>query len=135
MSSIDVNGLRMTDVAGNNDDNVDPSLSNGNLITMGGDDDPFTVASPGSPAGDYNTDHERYDLRPFITDGDTAIHIHTVNPSGDDNIFLEVFQITGEATVTTHDGIPEPTTWAMLLLGFFGMGSLLRRRRAVTAHA
>ena len=134
-SSISVNGKLMTDVAGNNDDNVDAFLSNGNLITMGGDDDPFTVASPGSPAEDYGTDHERYDLRPFITDGDTVIHVHTVNPSGDDNIFLEVFQITGEATVTTNDGIPEPATWAMMLLGFFGMGSVLRRRRSVAITA
>lgn len=32
-------------------------------------------------------------------------------------------------------GVPEPATWAMLLTGFFGMGSLLRRHRkaAVTA--
>lgn len=31
-------------------------------------------------------------------------------------------------------GIPEPTTWAMLLLGFFGMGAVLRgRRKEVTA--
>ncbi|THD52276.1 MAG: PEP-CTERM sorting domain-containing protein [Phenylobacterium sp.] len=26
-------------------------------------------------------------------------------------------------------GVPEPTTWAMMLTGFFGMGSLLRRQR------
>jgi hypothetical protein len=34
-------------------------------------------------------------------------------------------------------GVPEPTTWAMMLTGFFGMGSVLRRQRktpvAVTA--
>jgi len=32
-------------------------------------------------------------------------------------------------------GVPEPTTWAMMLTGFFGMGSVLRsqrRRRAMT---
>ena len=26
-------------------------------------------------------------------------------------------------------GVPEPTTWAMMLTGFFGMGSVLRRQR------
>lgn len=26
-------------------------------------------------------------------------------------------------------GIPEPATWAMMLLGFFGLGAMLRRRR------
>ena len=29
--------------------------------------------------------------------------------------------------------VPEPATWAMLILGFFGLGSALRRRRAVVA--
>jgi hypothetical protein len=28
--------------------------------------------------------------------------------------------------------VPEPTTWAMMLTGFFGLGSVLRRRRAAT---
>ena len=35
----------------------------------------------------------------------------------------------------THvgNGVPEPTTWAMMMLGFFGMGALLRRDRRVAA--
>jgi hypothetical protein len=31
--------------------------------------------------------------------------------------------------------VPEPATWAMMLTGFFGMGSMLRRRRAALAAA
>ncbi|HXA40475.1 MAG TPA: PEPxxWA-CTERM sorting domain-containing protein [Phenylobacterium sp.] len=31
------------------------------------------------------------------------------------------------------DAVPEPTTWAMLILGFFGLGGLLRRRNAALA--
>ncbi|MGZ6016329.1 MAG: PEPxxWA-CTERM sorting domain-containing protein, partial [Phenylobacterium sp.] len=30
-------------------------------------------------------------------------------------------------------GVPEPATWAMMLTGFFGLGSMLRRRRAALA--
>ena len=30
-------------------------------------------------------------------------------------------------------GVPEPATWAMMLTGFFGLGSVLRRRRATLA--
>jgi len=30
-------------------------------------------------------------------------------------------------------GVPEPATWAMMILGFFGLGSTLRCRRALTA--
>jgi len=29
--------------------------------------------------------------------------------------------------------VPEPATWAMMILGFFGLGAMVRRRRAVTA--
>jgi hypothetical protein len=28
-------------------------------------------------------------------------------------------------------GVPEPATWAMMILGFFGLGSMVRRRRAM----
>jgi len=131
-TTITVNGQVMTDVAGNADDGF---VANGALLTIGGDNDPFTVAGPGTPAEDYNTDHERYNLAPFITDGDTSINLHTFNATGDDNIFLEVFQVTGEAVFHGSDGVPEPATWTMMLLGFFGMGSLLRRRRPVAIRA
>lgn len=30
-------------------------------------------------------------------------------------------------------GVPEPSTWAMMLIGFFGAGSMVRARRRVTA--
>jgi hypothetical protein len=131
VSLVDVNGQRLSNVTGNCDDNVDSFCQDGNLITMGGDNDPFTIAAPGTPANDINTDHERYDLSPFIADGATAIHIHTINPSIDDNIFLEVFDVSGLGVVT--HGVPEPATWAMMLLGFFGLGSMIRRKSAVTA--
>ncbi len=32
-------------------------------------------------------------------------------------------------------GVPEPATWAMMLMGFFGMGALVRRQRSATATA
>ena len=35
--------------------------------------------------------------------------------------------------VSTTAGIPEPATWGMMLLGFGGVGAILRRRRR-TAH-
>lgn len=34
-----------------------------------------------------------------------------------------------------RDAVPEPATWAMMLLGFFGVGSALRSRKAATATA
>jgi hypothetical protein len=32
--------------------------------------------------------------------------------------------------VTVTPGVPEPATWALMLMGFGGLGALLRRRRA-----
>jgi hypothetical protein len=31
--------------------------------------------------------------------------------------------------------VPEPASWAMMLLGFFGLGAMLRRARRSTASA
>lgn len=129
-STITVNGQTLTTVAGNADDSADGGASNGDLITVGDDNDPFTVASPGSPAMDYLTDHERYDLVPYISSGDTQIKIATLNPSNDDNIFLETFHVAGFASVST--GVPEPASWALMVGGFGLIGSALRSRRSRT---
>lgn len=32
-------------------------------------------------------------------------------------------------------GVPEPSTWAMMIIGFGAVAGVMRRRRAVTAHA
>ncbi len=39
------------------------------------------------------------------------------------------------ATAPPMGGIPEPTIWATLLTGFFGMGAMLRRNRRALAYA
>ena len=36
---------------------------------------------------------------------------------------------------TADVGVPEPAAWAMMLVGFGGLGAVLRRRRAMTATA
>jgi hypothetical protein len=38
-------------------------------------------------------------------------------------------------SVVTIEGIPEPSTWAMMLLGFFAAGAALRHRRLTSAEA
>jgi hypothetical protein len=124
-SNVTVNGTTITNVAGNFDDGA--QSSNGSLITVGGDDDPFSTLLP-----TYANDHERYNLVPYINPGDTSITIRTNNPTADDNIFLALFQVTGIASVTTS-GVPEPSTWAMMLLGFGAIGMTVRRRRKVEA--
>jgi hypothetical protein len=41
---------------------------------------------------------------------------------------------TGIPTIETG-GVPEPATWAMMIVGLGGLGSLIRRRRAASAIA
>jgi hypothetical protein len=120
-SEIDVNGLQMTTVAGNDDSCVGSQDTNGCLITVGNINGPFTGGTPGSPQTDYSADHEAYDLSPFINKGDTTIKINTINSSLDDNIFLQVFDVSGLGTVIGPT-IPETSTWAMMLIGFAGLG-------------
>lgn len=123
-SEIDVNGSAMTTVAGNNDSCTSAGApADGCLITVGNINGPsFTGGTPGSPQTDYAADHEAYDLSSFITDGDTSIKINTINSSNDDLIFLQVFDVSGLGTVVVGPGIPEPSTWAMMLIGFAGLG-------------
>ena len=93
-SLVDINGQRLTSCAGNLDDApVTEPVANGALLTIGGLDD--TNANPADSfqrAADGTLprieDDELYDLIPFVSTGDPAIVVDTLNPSDDDNIFF-----------------------------------------------
>lgn len=55
----------------------------------------------------------------------------------DGTIYNQDNSIIGTLTVTavTPPGVPEPGTWAVMLLGFGGMGAVLRSRRRQLAAA
>ena len=45
------------------------------------------------------------------------------------------FRLFPSVTDVQQGGVPEPATWAMMIIGFAGTGAALRRRRAPTACA
>jgi len=62
----------------------------------------------------------------YVTDGIRLVF-------GPDSFNVGIDNIAFDVRPTANAPVPEPATWAMLILGFFGTGALLRRRRFVPA--
>ena len=124
-STVAVNGTVITTNAGCDDDNVDSDPANGNLIAVGGFNDPFSPLLPS-----IADDHERYNLIPYVAMGDTSITVRTSNASLDDNIFLAVFQVSGAANINEPTEVPEPLP--LSLLGFGLLALVAQHRMSLT---
>jgi hypothetical protein len=77
VSLVTVNAAALSNNAGCNDDSIDASPADGNLITVGGDNDPISPLLP-----TVTQDHERYNLAQLLSLGASSINVTTRNPSG-----------------------------------------------------
>lgn len=68
--------------------------------------------------------HSSYNIYDFS--GDFPVLLGQGNFVGGD--------VTGNAVVTVAGSVPEPSTWAMMILGFAGVGFMAYRRRNQTAE-
>jgi hypothetical protein len=109
LSTVDVNGMRLSSSAGGQDD-FQGFANNGALLTVGGLDDSTSNPPPfASPSIGFRTDDELYDLKPFVHNGDTNINIFTRNPSNDDNIFFSALFLKATTAVVGEGIVLSPT--------------------------
>ena len=65
----------------------------------------------------------------FVATGSQSTITLSAVTGGNAGVFFDSIDVTGPA------GVPEPAAWALMIVGFGGVGAVLRRRRAVLATA
>jgi len=111
-----------------------PVFAVGAFFNVNADSGNFGVTVGGDTA---SADSATYDTSTFVFAGlvsDTSFNSATFF-SSDGGAGTASFNIPEIISVAA--GVPEPASWAMMLMGFGGLGAVLRRRRppAVTATA
>jgi hypothetical protein len=94
-----------------------PQLSNPGLLFTGASSDEYNLFSVGP------TTYQLYKAAPFSGYLATSTGSISIAPTLGDNLG----QFSG--------GVPEPSSWVMMILGFGGIGALLRQRRGRLAAA
>jgi hypothetical protein len=99
---------------------IDPTdnLFGGNLISS------FTSSAPGASSSNVFATSDTGGGLYSVTEK-YVIHANAFSQS----------ESTSPSIIFLGAGVPEPTTWALMLVGFGGMGALLRNRRRATAVA
>jgi PEP-CTERM motif len=104
-----------------NPSNVGPWFSDATLNSDGGNGN--HIYSTSAAAGQIN---------PAIPAGTYVAFEDLPFPSSDFNYFDDTFVFTNVAVTS---GVPEPATWAMMLLGFVGLGFAFRQSRRKVSFA
>ncbi len=94
----------------------------------------YSCCSNSDPVAVFNgTDYADYSANyPNTDNGDYGLqmawYLGTLANGASDTINYDYVFGTNQGTVGTVGGVPEPSTWAMMLLGFAGIGFLANRR-------
>ena len=115
---------------------TDGSLTNGSLITV-------SLGSGNNIDFACQACSVRLDSTLFTLMSSGALDVFTLNPTllGAGNHTLTVTGNITSGPSASYSGtinfaaVPEPATWAMMLLGFGGIGMAMRRRRQAPAFA
>lgn len=89
---------------------------------------PFTVAIDGMNLGSFtvsSTDWQAYTTSAFVATATTGLLSFTGSPttSGDNDVGLDAVTVTA--------AVPEPATWALMILGMGAVGFAMRRRSKI----
>jgi hypothetical protein len=100
-------------------------LQDGLTVSAGGTSKTFTSTNSGTQVNLWQA--ETFD---FAANGSSTT-VSLLGASGDNYIGVDNVVATdlGGAVVATGGAVPEPSTWAMMVLGFAGLGYLGYRRR------
>jgi hypothetical protein len=108
-------------------------LVNGTPLVSGGIFQGDTLCCGTGPTGNGNLwDIETFDITSFLTPGVNNLNV-TLGPGFNDAIADIVAAVDLPAGAAPPPGIPEASTWAMMLLGFAGLGYAGYRRSRRTA--
>jgi hypothetical protein len=133
----DAAGAALTDTASNDNTSIDQTGSL--VITTPGDytfdlaaaDDAASVYLSGAliAENDFQTDLSPTSATETLAAGTYSFELFSYQTQGD--AFLS-FGITGPGDVSfVTSSVPEAATWTMMILGFCGVGAMLRRRSAL----
>jgi hypothetical protein len=116
-----------TPVTGSFDfDTVTGALSNVNYTSVSGNFTAGAEYTPGDAAqiyfGQFGGNYDVYQLASSLTGGGKVAITSGTHPG-------ILISAGGSLTTNVVGGVPEPETWAMMLIGFGGLGSVLRSRR------